>query len=155
MRELVVANLAFLSLASLTTNENLQPLYTPCVNYTNFSKFNNLIQSSLQRKWSTPRRSIFTEKRLRLQKNISNKQEHHHQHNVANPRTKETTDFDYRTVMLTSPGSGEREVICNKSTSLGEPQHQAQEADLVQNFFEKNEWKKNFASIECGAKLVR
>ena len=146
MTGLALASLALLPLCSFSTI-SLDSI-TPCVGYDNFSNFDAVSQIE----WITPRRDFYTTQRMILRQKIRNRHRSRH-HQIQ--RGGMVTTRDYRTVMLTAPERKEKVVMCNDSGSPQEVNQQSQEADLVQNFFEKNEWKKNFASIECGAKLVR
>lgn len=151
MTRLAILTLAFLSAGSYSTSGRLSQ---PCATYNNLSNFDSLTQSEW---WITPRRGFYTEQRLTVRQKIRSR---HHSKIVRHQRLhvqrdREVTACDYRSVMLTPPNAREKKVTCNDSGAPGEAQHQPQEADLLQNFFEKNEWKKNFASVECGAKVVR
>lgn len=151
MTRLVILSLAFLSAGSYSTSGRLSQ---PCANYNNLSNFDSMTQSEW---WITPRRGFYTEQRLTVRQKIRSR---HHSKFVRHQRLhvqrdREVTACDYRTVMLTPPDVRDKKVTCNDAGAPGEAQHQPQEADLLKNFFEKNEWKKNFASVECGAKVVR
>ena len=156
MTRLAIASLVFLSVGSSSTIGRLE-LFTPCLDYSNFS----ISDSITQTEWITPRRGFYTEQRMRLRQKIRSRHHskiirHQRQHvSLHQQRDREVTACDYRTVMLRPPDVREKEVLCTDQGSPAEAQHQPQEADMVQNFFEKSEWKKNFASVECGAKLVR
>jgi len=151
MTRLAILTLAFLSAGSYSTSGRLSQ---PCATYNNLSNFDSLTQSEW---WITPRRGFYTEQRLTVRQKIRSR---HHSKFVRHQRLhvqrdREVTACDYRTVMLTPPDVRDKKVTCNDAGAPGEAQHQPQEADLLKNFFEKNEWKKNFASVECGAKVVR
>jgi len=151
MTRLAILTLAFLSAGSYSTSGRLSQ---PCANYNNLSNFDSMTQSEW---WITPRRGFYTEQRLTVRQKIRSR---HHSKFVRHQRLhvqrdREVTACDYRTVMLTPPDVRDKKVTCNDAGAPGEAQHQPQEADLLKNFFEKNEWKKNFASVECGAKVVR
>ena len=155
MTRLAIASLVFLSLGSFSTIGRLE-LFTPCLDYSNFS----ISDSITQTEWITPRRGFYTEQRLRLRQKIRSRHHskivRHQRQHVSLHQQRDTTACDYRTVMLRPPDTvRDKEVLCTDPGSQAEAQHQPQEADMVQNFFEKSEWKKNFASVECGAKLVR
>ena len=51
--------------------------------------------------------------------------------------------------MVESSTVQKRKVAC-KSTDVKQ-----RDSDEIENIFDKKEWKKNFASADCGAKLVR
>lgn len=160
MTRLAIASLAFLSVGSFSTIGRLES-FSPCLDYSNFSTSHSLTQTE----WFTPRRGFYTEQRVRLRQKIRNRhhskilrhQRHHvgHQHQIQRNGEREGETCDYRSVMLSPPEVRDKEVLCTDPGSPAEAQHQSQETDMVVNFFEKNEWKKNFASVECGAKLVK
>lgn len=157
MTRLAIASLAFLSVGSFSTIGRLEP-FSPCLDYSNFSTSHSIAQTE----WLTPRRGFYTEQRVRLRQKIRSRQHskilRHQRHHVGPHHSEgegEVTACDYRSVMLSPPEVRTKEVLCTDPGSPGEAQHQSQETDMVVNFFEKNEWKKNFASVECGAKLVK
>ena len=159
MTRLAIASLAFLSVGSFSTIGRLEP-FSPCLDYSNFSTSHSIPQTE----WLTPRRGFYSEQRVKLRQKIRNRhhskilrhQRHHVGHHQIQGREGVVTACDYRSVMLSPPEMRDKEVLCTDSGSPGgEAQHQSQETDMVVNFFEKNEWKKNFASVECGAKLVK
>ena len=157
MTRLAIASLAFLSVGSFSTIGRLEP-FSPCLDYSNFSTSHSIAQTE----WLTPRRGFYTEQRGRLRQKIRSRQHskilRHQRHHVGPHHSEgegEVTACDYRSVMLSPPEVRTKEVLCTDPGSPGEAQHQSQETDMVVNFFEKNEWKKNFASVECGAKLVK
>ena len=60
----------------------------------------------------------------------------------------------YKMLMLGMSNTADHKTVCDNSTFPAVWTEQKQE-DPVENFFERTEWKKNFASVECGAKVLR